>query len=102
MSNLSDKSHPKCKKNGHQSSRNEMLILGFCPTSNDQSIYAHVYLYILQLMNTQWAQCVSSESVVFYLAGVVYVFWIRYDTIAKNKYRIYETTKQKACNPTLH
>ena len=36
LSNLSDESHPKCKKLATKLSKNEMLIYGLCSTSDDQ------------------------------------------------------------------
>ena len=40
-------------------------------------IYIYIYTFVLQSFNTQWAQCICSESVVFYLARAVHAFWIK-------------------------
>ena len=36
LSDLSDKSQPKCEKRPPKSLKNEMLIFGLCSTSDDQ------------------------------------------------------------------
>ena len=36
LSDLSDKSQPKCEKRSPKSLKNEMLIFGLCSTSDDQ------------------------------------------------------------------
>ena len=36
LSNLSDKSHPKCETVAAKSSKNEIFIFGLCATSDDQ------------------------------------------------------------------